>query len=42
MKTIILKSNGVGRYIDVSPYLIVNESIEIEVKLPAEIGRAHV
>ncbi len=38
MKTIILKSNGVGRYIDVSPYLIVNESIEIEVKLPAVNG----
>ena len=38
MKTIILKSYGVGRYDDVSPYIITDNKLTVKVELPAENG----
>ncbi len=34
MKTINLKSNGIGRYDDVSPFIIADNKLEIKVGLP--------
>lgn len=34
MKTIKLKSNGLGRYDDVSPFLVTDNRLEIKVELP--------
>jgi len=34
MKTIKLKSNGVGRYDDVSPFLVTDNKLEIKAELP--------
>lgn len=34
MKTINLKSNGIGRYTDVSPFIIADNKLEIKVGLP--------
>lgn len=38
MKTITLKSNSLGRYDDVSPFIIADGKIEIKVNLPAING----
>lgn len=38
MRTIKLKPNGVGRYDDVSPFLITDRSLEITIQLPAVNG----
>lgn len=38
MKTLILKSKGMGRYDDVSPFLVENEMLEIKIELPATCG----
>lgn len=37
-KSIILKSNGLGRYDDVSPFIIVDGILELKVNLPAFNG----
>ena len=34
MKTIILKSNGLGRYDDVSPFIVTDNKLELKVELP--------
>ncbi len=34
MRTIILKPSGVGRYGDVSPFMITDNSLELKVELP--------
>lgn len=38
MKTIIIKSNGVGRYDDVSPFIIADNKLEIKTELPELSG----
>lgn len=38
MKIIILKPNGIGRYDDVSPFMIVGNGLDLTVKLPALSG----
>ncbi len=38
MKTITLKSNGIGRYEDVSPFIITNNALELIVELPNVCG----
>lgn len=38
MKTIKLKSNGLGRYDDVSPFLVTDNRLEIKVELPGYNG----
>ena len=34
MKTIILKNSGIGRYDDVSPFIIADNALELKVELP--------
>lgn len=38
MKTIMLKSNGVGRYDDVTPYIITDRKLNIKIALPQVNG----
>lgn len=38
MRTIKLKSNGLGRYDDVSPFLVESGELELEIKTPALSG----
>lgn len=38
MKTIQLKSNGIGRYEDVSPFIITDSRLELKIELPAVNG----
>lgn len=34
MKTITIKSNGIGRYDDISPFLVTDKKLDIKVELP--------
>ena len=38
MKTIILKSNGLGRYDDVSPFIIADNALAVKIELPPYNG----
>ena len=38
MRLIKLKSNGLGRYDDVSPFLVTDNKLEIKVELPGFNG----